>query len=91
MGSLQFSDACLRTYAHPELLKVAEAINGEDFAPFNEALFIKEPGVGAAVLASRWCYYWGSEDFDEDICYLILWFKRMEVLLLMEFGHARNT
>ena len=27
LGSLQFSDACLRTYAHPELLKVAEAIN----------------------------------------------------------------
>ena len=23
LGSLQFSDACLRTYAHPELLKVA--------------------------------------------------------------------
>ena len=33
----------------PQLLKIAEAINGEDFTPFNEALFIKEPGVGAAV------------------------------------------
>ena len=68
MGSLQFSDACLRTYAHPELLKVAEAINGEDFAPFNEALFIKEPGVGAAV---SWhqdgVTHWDSKDFDEDI------------------------
>jgi hypothetical protein len=38
-------DACLRTYAHPELLRVAEAINGADFAPFNEALFIKEPAL----------------------------------------------
>ena len=68
LGSLQFSDACLRTYAHPELLKVAEAINGEDFAPFNEALFIKEPGVGAAV---SWhqdgVTHWDSKDFDEDI------------------------
>ena len=68
LGSLQFSDACLRTYAHPELLKVAEAINGEDFAPFNEALFIKEPGVGAAV---SWhqdgVTHWDSEDFNEDI------------------------
>ena len=27
LGSLQFSEACLRTYAHPELLKVAESIN----------------------------------------------------------------
>jgi hypothetical protein len=68
LGSLQFSEACLRTYAHPELLKVAEAINGKDFAPFNEALFIKEPGIGAAV---SWhqdgVTHWDSENFDEDI------------------------
>ena len=68
LGSLRFSDACLRTYAHPELLKVAEAINGPDFAPFNEALFIKEPGIGAAV---SWhqdgVTHWDSPDFDENI------------------------
>ena len=68
LGSLQFSDACLRTYAHPELLRVTESINGPDFAPFNEALFIKEPGIGAAV---SWhqdgVTHWDSPDFDEDI------------------------
>ncbi len=68
LGSLQFSDACLRTYAHPELLQVTESINGPDFAPFNEALFIKEPGIGAAV---SWhqdgVTHWDSPDFDEDI------------------------
>jgi hypothetical protein len=68
LGSLQFSDACLRTYAHPELLRVAETINGPDFAPFNEALFIKDPGVGAAV---SWhqdgVTHWDNPDFDEDI------------------------
>ena len=68
LGSLRFSDACLRTYAHPELLRVAEAINGTDFAPFNEALFIKEPGIGAAV---SWhqdgVTHWDSPDFDENI------------------------
>ena len=68
LGSLQFSDACLRTYAHPKLLKVAESINGKDFAPFNEALFIKEPGIGAAV---SWhqdgVTHWESENFDEEI------------------------
>tara|TARA_B100002051_G_scaffold58206_1_gene54031 strand:+ start:2623 stop:3792 length:1170 start_codon:yes stop_codon:yes gene_type:complete len=68
LGSLQFSDACLRTYAQPDLLRVAESINGKDFAPFNEALFIKEPGVGAAV---SWhqdgVTHWDSEDFEEDI------------------------
>ena len=36
LGSLQFSDACLRMYGHPDLLRIAEAINGEDFVPFNE-------------------------------------------------------
>ena len=68
LGSLQFSEACLRTYAHPQLLRVAEAINGPDFAPFNEALFIKDPGIGAAV---SWhqdgVTHWDSDDFDEDI------------------------
>ena len=48
-GSLQFSKACLITYAHPGLLKMAEAVNGIDFAPFHEGLFIKDAGLGAAV------------------------------------------
>ncbi|EAW30854.1 hypothetical protein GP2143_02984 [marine gamma proteobacterium HTCC2143] len=68
LGSLQFSEACLRVYGHPQLLEVAEAINGKDFSPFNETLFIKEPGIGAAV---SWhqdgTTHWDSEAFDEDI------------------------
>ena len=47
---------------------MAEAVNGSDFTPFNESLFIKDPGVGAAV---SWHQdgdtHWGSEDFDEGI------------------------
>ncbi|MEP2103600.1 MAG: phytanoyl-CoA dioxygenase family protein [Parasphingorhabdus sp.] len=68
LGSLQFSDAAMRTYGHPELLKVAASINGEDFAPFNEVLFIKDPGLGAAV---SWHQdgdtHWDNPDFDENI------------------------
>lgn len=68
LGSLQFSEACLRAYGHPQLLKVAEEINGADFAPFNETLFIKDPGLGAAV---SWHQdgdtHWDSPDFDEGI------------------------
>jgi ectoine hydroxylase-related dioxygenase (phytanoyl-CoA dioxygenase family) len=68
LGSLQFSEACLRVYGHPDLLKVTEAINGKDFAPFNEALFIKDAGIGAAV---SWhqdgVTHWGNPDFDQDI------------------------
>ncbi|NND83509.1 MAG: phytanoyl-CoA dioxygenase [Gammaproteobacteria bacterium] len=68
MGQLQHSEACLRLYGHPQLLKVAEAINGEDFAPFNEVIFFKDPGLGAAV---SWHQdgdtHWDSPAFDEDI------------------------
>lgn len=66
LGSLQFSEAALRIYGHPKLLAVAAAINGEDFAPFNEALFIKEPGLGASVAWHRdGVTHWESPDWDE--------------------------
>ena len=68
LGSLQHSEACLRVYGHPQLLRAAASINGEDFTPFNESLFIKDPGVGAAV---SWHQdgdtHWDSDDFDEGI------------------------
>jgi ectoine hydroxylase-related dioxygenase (phytanoyl-CoA dioxygenase family) len=66
LGSLQFSDASLRVYGHPGLLAVAAAINGEDFAPFNEAMWMKEPGLGASVAWHQdgWTH-WDSPDFDE--------------------------
>src|SRR5690348_6801796 len=42
LAPLQYSDAALRLYGHPELLRVAAAINGDDFVPFNEAVIIKK-------------------------------------------------
>jgi hypothetical protein len=48
-GPLQHSEACLRFYGHPQLLAVAEAINGPDFTPFNEAIWIKHPRLGGSV------------------------------------------
>jgi hypothetical protein len=66
LGSLQFSEAALRAYGHPHLLAVAAAINGDDFAPFNEALFIKEPGRGASVAWHQdGVTHWDSPDWDE--------------------------
>lgn len=66
LGSLQFSDACLRVYGHPDLLAIAAAVNGPDFTPFNEALFIKEPGLGASVAWHRdGLTHWEAEDWDE--------------------------
>ena len=49
IGTHQFSDACLRASAHPHLLRVIAAINGEDFVPYTDALFIKPPRLGASV------------------------------------------
>jgi hypothetical protein len=66
LGSLQFSEACLRVYGHPQLLAVAAAINGEDFTPFNEALWMKEPGRGGSVAWHQdgWTH-WDSPEWDE--------------------------
>jgi ectoine hydroxylase-related dioxygenase (phytanoyl-CoA dioxygenase family) len=66
LGSLQFSEACLRVYGHPQLLAVAAAINGPDFTPFNEALWMKGPGLGASVAWHQdgWTH-WQSPDLDE--------------------------
>ncbi len=66
LGSLQFSEACLRVYGHPGLLAVAAAVNGDDFVPFNEALWMKAPGLGASVAWHQdgWTH-WDSPDLDE--------------------------
>lgn len=66
LGTLQFSDAHLRVYGHPGLLAVAAAVNGDDFVPFNEAMFIKEPGRGASVAWHQdGVTHWNSPDWDE--------------------------
>jgi hypothetical protein len=68
LGSLQFSEAALRVYGHPWLLAVAAAINGPDFAPFNEALFIKEPGRGASVAWHQdGTTHWDSPQWDQGV------------------------
>lgn len=59
-------DAGLRVYGHPGLLAVAEAINGPDFVPYNDAIFIKQSGLGASVAWHQdGVTHWGSPDWDE--------------------------
>ncbi len=66
LGTLQFCEAHLRVYGHPHLLAVAAAVNGDDFVPFNEAMFIKEPGRGASVAWHQdGLTHWNSPDWDE--------------------------
>ena len=65
LGSLQFSDACLRVYGHAQLLAVAEAVNGADFTPFNEAIWIKAAGLGGSVAWHQdgWTH-WDNPELD---------------------------
>jgi hypothetical protein len=65
MGPLQFSDAALRVYAHPQLLAIAAAVNGEDFVPFSEGYIIKKPGEGASFAWHQdGMTHWDSPDWD---------------------------
>ena len=65
---LQVMDSCLRLYAHPKLLKVTEAINGADFAPFGDSIWIKEPGLGTSVAWHQdGTTHWNHPRWDEDM------------------------
>jgi ectoine hydroxylase-related dioxygenase (phytanoyl-CoA dioxygenase family) len=62
---LQFSDAALRTYAHPALLSIAATINGDDFVPFSEGFIVKQPGAGAAFAWHQdGMTHWDSPEWD---------------------------
>lgn len=67
-GQLQFMDSCLRLYGHPQLLSIAEQINGPDFTPFAESIIIKQAGLGATVAWHQdGTRQWDNPDWDEDI------------------------
>merc|ERR550514_642705 len=66
---LAHMDANLRVYGHPKLLKVAEAINGPDFTPFTETVWIKPPRVGPPTawhqdVSGAYDEAWGKPGFD---------------------------
>ena len=68
LGMCQCMDAGLRIYGHPQLLTIAEAINGSDFVPYNDVILVKQPGLGGSV---SWhqdgVTHWESPDWDEGI------------------------
>ncbi len=65
-GMCQAMPAALRVYGHPHLLAVAEAINGTDFVPYNDAIFVKQAGVGGSVAWHQdGVTHWESPDWDE--------------------------
>lgn len=67
-GMCRLIDSCLRHYGNPSFLKVAETLNGSDFTPFTDGIWIKEPELGTSV---SWhqdgTTLWQREDWHEDI------------------------
>lgn len=67
-GMCQLFESGLRIYGHPHLLAVAEAINGPDFVPYNDAIFVKQPGLGGSVAWHQdGVTHWESPDWDEGV------------------------
>lgn len=67
-GCLELSEPFLRVYGHPGLLRVAEAVNGPDFTPFNEVLFVKEPGLGPSIAWHQdGQLHWDNPDWNPGI------------------------
>lgn len=67
-GMCMTSPAALRLYGHPSILAVAAAINGADFVPFNDAIFVKQPGLGGSVAWHQdGVTHWGSPHWDMGI------------------------
>lgn len=48
-NAMRLMESYVHVYGHPGILGIAESVLGPDFVPFNEAIFVKEPGVGASV------------------------------------------
>ena len=67
-GMCQTMPSGLRLYGHPDLLSVAASINGDDFVPYNDAIFIKQPGRGGSV---SWhqdgVTHWDNPSWDSSI------------------------
>ena len=67
-GMCQHMESGLRLYGHPQLLAIAENINGPDFTPFNDAIFIKQPGLGGSVAWHQdGLTHWKSPNWNEGI------------------------
>jgi ectoine hydroxylase-related dioxygenase (phytanoyl-CoA dioxygenase family) len=67
-GMCEYMPAGLRVYGHPQLLAIAASINGDDFVPFNDVIFVKQPGLGGSVAWHQdGVTHWGSPDWDQGV------------------------
>jgi hypothetical protein len=68
LGLFEVMDSAFRLSAHPGVLRVAEALCGPDFVPYNDSIFLKEPGLGASIAWHQdGTTHWGSPGWHPDI------------------------
>ena len=61
-------ESTLRLSAHPGVLRVAETLAGPDFVPYNDSIFLKEPGLGASIAWHQdGTTHWDNADWDPGI------------------------
>ena len=66
-GNLHLMDSCLRLYGHPGLLAACASVVGQDFVPYTEVTFVKEPGLGPSVAWHQdGTTHWDAADWDRD-------------------------
>lgn len=67
-GMCQAMPAALRLYGHPQLLAIAAAVNGADFVPYNDAIFVKQAGLGGSVAWHQdGITHWDAPEWDPGI------------------------
>lgn len=64
LGLYETVPAALRLSAHPSVLRVVDAVCGQDFVPYNDSIFLKEAGLGASVAWHQdGTTHWDSPDW----------------------------
>jgi ectoine hydroxylase-related dioxygenase (phytanoyl-CoA dioxygenase family) len=67
-GMCQYMPSGLRVYGHPQLLAIAASINGDDFVPFNDVIFVKQPNIGGSIAWHQdGVTHWKSPEWNEGI------------------------
>jgi hypothetical protein len=68
LGLYESMASAFRLCAHPGVLRVAEALCGRDFVPYNDTVFLKEAGLGASIAWHQdGTTHWGSAGWHPDI------------------------
>lgn len=68
LGLYEVMGSIFRLSSHPGVLRVAEALCGPDFVPYNDSIFLKEAGLGASIAWHQdGTTHWGSAGWHPDV------------------------